>query len=186
MNFSININICLNIDYFVVKYKYTNLYFYPTLWSLYIKHVLLFKRGDIMKINSIIKQDFHTIKVNDTIDNALSLMDKLGINGMPVVDDKGVLVGMVVKADIYRFMIHPGHYVSCPVEWVMSKSVILAQSDEDLLTVAKRLRKNDIISMPVVENEKIIGVISIEDLIDFFLNPDTLNQYYSSEYDSAE
>jgi CBS domain-containing protein len=139
-----------------------------------------------MKINSIIKQNFHTIGVNDSIDKALGLMDKLGINGMPVVDDKGVLVGMVVKADIYRFMIHPGHYVSCPVEWVMSKSVILAQSDEDLLTVAKRLRQNDIISMPVVENEKIIGIISIEDLIDFFLNTDLLNQSLSNDYNSAE
>lgn len=122
-----------------------------------------------MKINSIIKQNFHTINVNDTIDKALDLMDKLSINGMPVVDDNDTLVGMVVKADIYRFMIHPGHYVSCPVEWVMSKSVILAQSDEELITVAKRLRQNDIIAMPIVENGKIIGTISIEDLLDYFL-----------------
>lgn len=123
-----------------------------------------------MKINSIIKQNFHTINVNDTIDKALDSMDKLNINGMPVVDDNDTLVGMVVKADIYRFMIHPGHYVSCPVEWVMSKSVILAQSDEELVTVAKRLRQNDIIAMPVVENGKIIGTVSIEDLLDYFLN----------------
>lgn len=123
-----------------------------------------------MKINSIIKQNFHTINVNDTIDKALDLMDKLNINGMPVVDDNDTLVGMVVKADIYRFMIHPGHYVSCPVEWVMSKSVILAQSHEELVTVARRLRQNDIIAMPVVENGKIIGTISIEDLLDYFLN----------------
>ena len=125
-----------------------------------------------MKINSIIKKNFYTITMNDPIDKALDLMDKFSINGMPVVDDKDVLVGMVVKADIYRFMIHPGHYVSCPVEWVMSKSVILAQSDEDLSIVAKRLRKNDIIAMPVVENDKIIGIISIEDLLDYFLNID--------------
>lgn len=125
-----------------------------------------------MKINSIIKRDFHTINVNDSIDKALELMDKLNINGMPVINDNNCLVGMIVKADIYRFMIHPGHYVSCPVEWVMSKSVILAQSDEDLLTVAKRLRNNDIIAMPIVENEKIIGTISIEDLLDYFINED--------------
>ena len=125
-----------------------------------------------MKINSIIKKNFYTININDPIDKALDLMDKLSINGMPVVDDKDTLVGMIVKADIYRFMIHPGHYVSCPVEWVMSKSVILAQSDEDLLIVAKRLRKNDIIAMPVVENDNIIGIISIEDLLDYFLNID--------------
>ena len=125
-----------------------------------------------MKINSIIKQNFHTINVNDPIDKALDMMDKFNINGMPVVNDNDALVGMVVKADIYRFMVHPGHYVSCPVEWVMSKSVILAQSDEDLLTVANRLRKNDIIAMPVVENDKIIGIISIEDLLDYFINID--------------
>ena len=125
-----------------------------------------------MKINSIIKQSFHTINVNDPIDKALDIMDKFDINGMPVVNDKDALVGMIVKADIYRFMIHPGHYVSCPVEWVMSKEVILAQSDEDLLVVANRLRKNDIISMPVVENDNIVGVISIEDLLDYFINID--------------
>ena len=123
-----------------------------------------------MKINSIIKQNLHTINMNDPIDKALDMMDKFDINGMPVVNDNEALVGMVVKADIYRFMIHPGHYVSCPVEWVMSKEVILAQSDEDLLVVANRLRKNDIIAMPVVENDKIIGVISIEDLLDYFIN----------------
>lgn len=123
-----------------------------------------------MRISSIIKRDFHSINVNDTIDNALVMMHELRINGMPVVDNNNVLVGMVVKADIYRFMIHPGHYVSCPVEWVMSKSVILAQPDEDISIVAKRLRKNDIIAVPIVENDKIVGMISIEDLLDYFLD----------------
>lgn len=123
-----------------------------------------------MKIDSIIKKNFHTISVNDTIDKALNMMHELMLNGVPVVDNDNALVGMVVKADIYRFMIQPGHYVSCPVEWVMSKSVIIAQSNEDILVVAKRLRKNDIIAMPVVENEKIVGIISIEDLLDYFLD----------------
>jgi CBS domain-containing protein len=135
-----------------------------------------------MKINSILKQDFHTIHANDSIDKALDFMNESSINGMPVVDDNNNLVGMVVKADIYRFMVHPGHYVSCPVEWVMSKSVIVAQSDEDLYTVANRLRKNDIIAMPVLENDKIVGIISIEDLLDYFLNIDP--QTY--EDDSSE
>ncbi|WP_238917961.1 CBS domain-containing protein [Clostridium sp. YIM B02555] len=122
-----------------------------------------------MRVDSIINKNFHIINVNDTIDKALELMHDLNINGMPVVDDSETLVGMIVKADIYRFMIHPGHYVSCPVEWVMSKSVILSQSDEDIITVAKRLRKNDIVAMPVVNNDKIVGVITIDNILDYFL-----------------
>ena len=123
-----------------------------------------------MNISTIIKDIAHTINVNDTIDNALSFMDSFKQNGMPVVNDDNKLVGMVVKADIYRFMIQPGHYNSCPVEWVMSKSVIIAHSDEDLITVAKRLRENNIIAMPVVDHDEVMGIISIEDLLEYFIN----------------
>jgi predicted transcriptional regulator len=125
-----------------------------------------------MKITSLIKAAPHTLNVNDTIDKALSLIDSLKLNGMPVINNDNKLVGMVVKADIYRFMIQPGHYDSCPVDWVMSKSVIVAQSDEDVLTVARRLRDNSIIAMPVLDNDKVIGIISIEILLDYFINKD--------------
>ena len=123
-----------------------------------------------MKIADIIKLAPHTVNVNDTIDTALALLHSSKLNGVPVVNNNKKLVGMVVKADIYRFMIQPGHYDSCPVEWVMSKSVIIAQSDEDLLTVAKRLRDNSIIAMPVLDKDEVIGIISIEDLLDYLIS----------------
>ena len=123
-----------------------------------------------MNISNIIKDSAHTINVNYTIDKALELMNSFKQNGMPVVNDDKKLVGMVVKADIYRFMVQPGHYDSCPVEWVMSKSVVVAHPDEDLITVAKRLRENDIIAMPVVDNDEVFGIVSIEDLLDYFIN----------------
>ncbi|GFP74854.1 CBS domain-containing protein [Clostridium fungisolvens] len=122
-----------------------------------------------MNISNILKPNPITLKVNDDIDKALKLMDEFDLNGMPVIDDNEVLVGMVVKADIYRFMVTPGHYEDCPVDWVMSKSIILAQANEDIVVVAKRLRKNNIISMPIVENEKLVGIISIEDLLDYYI-----------------
>ncbi|HEY5524531.1 MAG TPA: CBS domain-containing protein [Clostridium sp.] len=123
-----------------------------------------------MQVANIIKVAPHTINVNDSIDKALALINSLKLNGIPVVNDNNKLVGMLVKADIYRFMIAPGHYDSCPVEWVMSKSVIIAQSDEDLLIVAKRLRENNIIAMPVVDKDDVVGIISIEDLLDYFIS----------------
>ncbi|GKU25759.1 CBS domain-containing protein [Clostridium folliculivorans] len=122
-----------------------------------------------MNISNLLKPNPITLKVNDDIDKALKLMDEFDLNGMPVIDDNESLVGMVVKADIYRFMVTPGHYEDCPVEWVMSKLIISAQSNEDLIVVAKRLRKNNIISMPVVENEKLVGTITIEDLLDYYI-----------------
>ena len=97
-------------------------------------------------------------------------MSNMRVNGAPVVNRMGKLMGMIVKADIYRFLMTPGHYQQCPVEWVMSKNVIKATVDEDVLTVGRRLRSNHIIAMPVMDEDNVAGIISIEDILDFFIN----------------
>ena len=123
-----------------------------------------------MKIGSIVNSSINSIFAENTIQKALEIMTSLNLNGMLVVDNDHKLVGMVVKADIYRFLIQPGHYDSCPVEWVMSKSVISAEADEEIQIVAKRLRENNIVAMPVLEKEKVVGIISLEDLLDYYMS----------------
>jgi CBS domain-containing protein len=125
--------------------------------------------GDEMKIYKLMKQNFVSVRPGDTIEDALAKMSSMKVNGAPVVDRNGKLVGMIVKADIYRFLITPGHIEKCPVEWVMSKDVITASVDEEVLTVARRLRKNNIIAVPVLEGDIVRGVISIEDILDFYI-----------------
>lgn len=122
-----------------------------------------------MKISKIMKLPTLVVKPDETIEKALEIMNKEKVNGAPVVNEDNRLVGMVVKADIYRFLIDPGHYKSCPIEWVMTKDVIKAKADEDVLDVAKRLRDHDIIAMPVVEGNSVVGIISIEDLLDYYI-----------------
>lgn len=123
-----------------------------------------------MRISDIMKRDLITIQDDETIGVALEKMSNMRVNGAPVVNRMGKLMGMIVKADIYRFLMTPGHYQQCPVEWVMSKNVIKATVDEDVLTVGRRLRSNHIIAMPVMDEDNVAGIISIEDILDFFIN----------------
>lgn len=122
-----------------------------------------------MFIRDISNLHLHTINKNISVDKALNLMNTLNVNGIPVVDDADKLVGIVVKADAYRFLSKPGHYADYPVELIMTKQVITAQVDEDILTVAKRLREHDIIAMPVLEGDNVIGIVTIENLLDYFI-----------------
>lgn len=131
-----------------------------------------------MLIKDISYLHLHTINQNISVDEALKLMTTLKVNGIPVVNDDNKLVGMVVKADAYRFLTKPGHFVDYPVELIMSKHVITAQHDEDIITVAKRLRNHNIIALPVLENDNVAGLITIENLLDYFLeNADSENLY---------
>ncbi|MBV4419456.1 CBS domain-containing protein [Clostridium tyrobutyricum] len=121
-------------------------------------------------IGDIMRSDIVRIKDTDILSKALNIMHEHKINGAPVINENGKLVGMIVKADIYRFLMEEGHFDTCPVEWVMSKQVITAHKDEAILSAAKRLRENNIIAIPVVDNDLIVeGIISIEDIIDYII-----------------
>lgn len=122
-----------------------------------------------MEIREIMKSPVIAVTPRETIGKALEIMYKENINGMPVLDENGHLVGIVVRADIYRFLIDPGHYKSCPVEWVMTKDVVKAYAYEDVKVVAKRLREKDVIALPVVEGDKVVGIVTIEDFVDYFI-----------------
>ncbi|MFA5576510.1 MAG: CBS domain-containing protein [Tissierellaceae bacterium] len=122
-----------------------------------------------MKVRDIMRSPVIAIKPEELIEKALEIMYRDGINGMPVVDENGSLVGIVVRADIYRFLIDPGHYKYCPVEWVMTKEVLTADPEDEIIDLAARLRKKDVIAIPVVEEKLVVGIVTIEDLVDHYI-----------------
>lgn len=110
-----------------------------------------------------------TVTLKDTAKYALELMKKEDINGTPVVDGDGKLEGMVVKADIYRFLIEPGHIGDSPIDWVMSNDVMSIGPNESIEDANKKLREKKVVSIPVIEDGIVIGVVSFEDLLDYYL-----------------
>ncbi len=123
-----------------------------------------------MNISEIMHRRVWVFKGEDLVEQALKIMNEKKINGAPVVDEDNHLIGMVVKADIYRFLSDPGHYQSYPLNRVISKEVITATKDEDIITVGKKLRNNNIVALPVVEDQRVIGLVSVEDIVDYFID----------------
>lgn len=123
-----------------------------------------------MLIKEIMESNLITVKPEDTLKKALDIMNENKINGTPVIDEFGRLAGMIVKADIYRFLIEEGHYDTCPVDWVMTKQVVTGRLENNLIETAKTLRENNIIAMPIVDDENNVkGIITIEDVVDYLI-----------------
>lgn len=121
-----------------------------------------------MRIRGVMEKEFCMVRETDPIENVLKIMTEQKINGLPVVNENNFLIGMVVKADIFRFMIQPGHIERCPVDWVMAKDVVSVHPEEGVHEAAGKLLSNNIVAMPVVENDKVVGVISVENLLEYF------------------
>jgi CBS domain-containing protein len=122
-----------------------------------------------LKVRDIMSAPAVTVTVKDTAKYALELMKEKDVNGTPVVTEDGTLEGMVVKADIYRFLIAPGHIEDCPIDWVMSNDVMSIGPDESVEAANRKLREKKVVSIPVIEDGIVIGVVSFEDLLDYYL-----------------
>lgn len=123
-----------------------------------------------MKVKELMTTPVLVISPNESIEKALKIMNDNQINGMPVIDKEEKIIGMVVKADIYRFLTTPGHYPSCPVEWVMSKHVINISLDTNLIDAAKKIIEHNITSLPVVNESKVEGILSMKDIVKHFID----------------
>lgn len=127
-------------------------------------------------IKEIMHSDIVKLKTEDDLKKALEIINSNKVNGAPVIDENDKLVGIIVKADIYRFLMEEGHYDTCPVDWVMTKNVVTASKDEGIVEVAARLRENNIVAIPIVDGDVLEGIVSIEDIVDYMIEKE---QYYS-------
>lgn len=107
-------------------------------------------------------QDPITLTPEKTIGDALNLMKKYSISGIPIVNDKGKLVGILTNRDL-RF--EPNH--SLAVSDLMTKeNLITAPVGTTLEKAEKILQRYKIEKLPVVDNSgKLRGLITFKDIL---------------------
>jgi acetoin utilization protein AcuB len=123
----------------------------------------------LLKVEDLMNRKVISINDRLSIEEALQKMHEHGIRRLPVTVD-GKLVGMIVEHDIEKAMRRPGVIPQTPVDWIMTKKVITANADEEITMAVKKLIKNKISGIPVVEGDKLIGIISETDILKAFID----------------
>ncbi|MEP6847735.1 MAG: CBS domain-containing protein [Acidobacteriota bacterium] len=125
--------------------------------------------------------DYMTVKVFTLVAGkklfiALDIMNWAHVRHVPVVDRAGRVVGLISHRDVLRASIsalsttvanleRDQHLWTIPIESVMSKDVQTIAPDADVRQAAKLMRESKIGCLPVVENEKLVGIITEYDLL---------------------
>ncbi len=110
--------------------------------------------------NGVIVNPF-SLTANKTVADADKLMGKYKISGVPIVDEKGKLVGILTNRDL-RFLTD----YSTPISEVMTKdNLITAPVGTDLDEAQKILMKHKIEKLPLIDdNGTLKGLITIKDI----------------------
>ena len=109
-----------------------------------------------------------TISPDANVGNALAMMKKHHIGGIPVVDANGFLIGIVPNRDL-RFQ----EDMQLPISEVMTKeNLVTAPKGITLADATKILQHSKVEKLPVVDNDgKLVGLITYKDLMKIKDNP---------------
>ncbi|MGN0202693.1 MAG: IMP dehydrogenase [Candidatus Cryptobacteroides sp.] len=109
-----------------------------------------------------------TISPDATVGDALSMMKKHHVGGIPVVDPSGYLIGIVTNRDL-RFQ----ENMQRPIAEVMTKdNLVTARKGITLADATTIIRNSKVEKLPVVDSEgKLAGLITYKDLMKIKDNP---------------
>ena len=110
-----------------------------------------------------------TLRATDLVADALELMERYRISGVPIIDDDGVLVGILTNRDL-RFETD----TSQPVSALMtSRNLVTAPVGTTLEEAEAILHRNKIEKLPVVDHEgRLTGLITVKDISKRIKYPD--------------
>ena len=110
------------------------------------------------------------VSPKDTVYRALQLMAENNV-GSVVITEGGHMVGIFTERDYCRKVILMGRSsLNTPIEEIMTKKMITVNSDQPLEECLELMTKYHIRHLPVQEGEKLIGLVSMRDVMTMLLS----------------
>lgn len=126
------------------------------------------KVADILQIKG---RAVKTIKPHETVGSLARQLQQQRIGGMVVSHDGQRAVGIVSERDIaYSLAERRGDLHLLPVSALMTRAVITCSAENSLIEAARLMTKHQIRHLPVEQDGRLIGLISIRDVIAFRLD----------------
>ena len=110
-----------------------------------------------------------TITENASIQEAIELMKINSIRHLPVVSKDNQLKGFITLADLKQGLI-PSMLGDVSLGDLIIKNPIVVGPDDDIEDAAQLIYKHKIGGMPVVENHKLVGIITATDILRTFMD----------------
>lgn len=134
----------------------------------------------LTKVEEVMTSNLTVVKPTETAHNIDRLFTTKNIHHVPVVSDDDVFIGLISKVDI-QLLKHWGTNFdlaeakkqnngilnSMLAKDIVKKTVVSVRKDNTLSYCADLFKHNHFHSLPVIEDDKIVGIITTYDLINF-------------------
>lgn len=110
----------------------------------------------------------HTLPETDTLADAVAMLNAHNIGAVVVTDSAGAIVGILSERDIVRQLgKNPSGALSLQIGQCMTRGVVTCGRATDLAEVMERMTRLRIRHMPVAEENRLVGIVSIGDVVKY-------------------
>jgi CBS domain-containing protein len=138
-----------------------------------------------MKVKEVMSKKVVKVKITDSLEQIAKILFEHQISGVLVINKQGKLVGIISEKDIYRMMYptydefqdHPEifldheemedkllHIRHVTAEKIMREEVLTVSPEDPVLRAGAIMLARNINRLPVVEEGKIVGIVSRRDI----------------------
>ena len=122
-----------------------------------------------MKIKDCMTNKVSFCTPNDTVYKAVNIMNECEVGCVPVCDDQKSIVGIITDRDIIlRGIACDKDVKTTKASDIMTCNVCTCSKDDDIYDAELKMANNQIRRIPVVDNNKIIGILTFGDLTHYY------------------
>ncbi|NAZ29933.1 MAG: CBS domain-containing protein [Caldimicrobium sp.] len=119
-----------------------------------------------MKVRNWMITDLITVSPKDTVESAIQIMQQHSIRHLPVVEDNR-LVGLVTESSLRPYL--SPEKLRLPLREVMIINPITIDPEASIDEAARLIYKYKIGGLPVISQGKLVGIITITDILEAFI-----------------
>jgi CBS domain-containing protein len=109
-----------------------------------------------------------SVKPETTVEDAIQTLLKHNISGAPVIDNRGMLCGIITQFQMLEVLYDP-NFKNARIEECMTRNVLTVEEEALLGTATNLFVAHRIHRLPVVRGDKVVGIISRSDLLRYFV-----------------
>lgn len=139
-----------------------------------------------MKVHELLQlksRTVYTLSSDQTVDDAINLMtDKKA--GALMITEADNPVGIFAERDVFRAHIRDktAAFTDIQLKDAMTPKLLVAKTEDEISSVMSIMIQADIKHMPVIEKNKIVGMLTLADLIEHQINMLTEELHHLREY----
>lgn len=117
-----------------------------------------------MKVKEIMTKDVASLTPTDTVEQAAQLMSQYNVGSIPVCRNQQI-VGIVTDRDVAIRSAAQGESIkSQKISDIMTTNPVVCDSNTDIKDAARIMSERQIRRLPIVENNALIGIVSLGDI----------------------